>query len=63
MFHLILDVQRHSGLVACPSNHDLKSRRFSTREENVALLGERPPGNSFIVFELVPSRERNDQRL
>jgi len=63
MLELILDVQRHARLVARLRDHGFEGRGFATGEENVGLIGERPPGNSFVVFELVPARERNGQLL
>jgi len=59
MLELIFDFQRHARLVARPRNDGLEGRGFATGEENIGLIGERPPGNSFVVFELEASRERN----
>src|SRR5437899_758694 len=63
MLHLVLDSQRHPYIAARPGNDGLVGRRSSVREEDIGLIDEGFPGNSFVVREPVPSWERHDQAL
>src|SRR2546426_4540109 len=63
MLHLVLDSQRHPYIAARPGNDGLVGRRSSVREEDIGLIDEGFPGNSFVVREPVSSWERHDQAI
>src|SRR5437899_12560155 len=63
MLHLVFDSQRHPCIAARLGNDGLLGRRSSAREEDIGLFDKGFPGNSFVVRELVPSWERDDQAL
>jgi len=63
MLHLVLDLQRQPRFTARPGYHSFEGRRSSAREENVRLIDEGPPGDSFVALESMPGWERDDQCL
>src|SRR5207302_7434832 len=63
MLHLVLDPQRHPGVVAGAGDEGIERRRSSPREENVRLIAESRPEDSSVALESMPSRERDHQVL
>ncbi len=63
MVHLVPNAQGQAGVRARLGDQAVERGSSSTRQENVWLIREIPPGNSVGPREAVPLRERNDQPL